>query len=53
MAFADGLVPVHKLVIGGNTYTIYVGLLAVAANIIAAAVANVALRAFAPAPARA
>jgi solute:Na+ symporter, SSS family len=53
MAIADGLVPIHKLVIAGDTYTIYVGLLAVVANIVVAVVANLALRRMAPAPATA
>ena len=43
LAFADGLVPVHTLMVGGQPYTIYVGLLAFAANVIVAVVANAAL----------
>ena len=50
----DGLKPLHTVVIGGTGYTVYVGLLAVVANILVAAVANVALRATAlTTPARA
>ncbi len=35
--------PLHTLAIGDDKYTIYVGLLALAANIIVAAVANAIL----------
>ncbi|BAF87020.1 monocarboxylate uptake permease MctP [Azorhizobium caulinodans] len=48
VAFADGLVPVHTLVIGGQNYTIYVGLLAFAANVIVAVVVNALLAATSP-----
>jgi SSS family solute:Na+ symporter len=44
----DGLVPVHKLVLGAETYTIYIGLLAFAANVIVAVIANLALNMAAP-----
>ena len=45
IAYMDGLKPLHTVVIGGASYTVYVGLLAVTANVLVAAVANVALRA--------
>ena len=45
IAYMDGLKPLHTVVIGGASYTVYVGLLAVLANILVAAIANVALRA--------
>jgi len=45
IAYMDGLKPLHTVVIGGASYTVYVGLLAVLANVLVAAVANVALRA--------
>ncbi len=45
IAYTDGLKPLHTVVIGGANYTVYVGLLAVLANIVVAAIANVALRA--------
>ena len=38
MAFADGVKPVHALVIGGDSYTVYTGLLALALNIAVAVV---------------
>jgi SSS family solute:Na+ symporter len=38
VAWSDGLKPLHSLVIGGQTYTIYIGLLALIANIVVAAV---------------
>jgi SSS family solute:Na+ symporter len=38
VAFADGIKPVHSLVIGGDTYTVYTGLLALAANVVVALV---------------
>jgi len=45
IAYSDGLKPLHTVMIGGASYTVYVGLLAVIANIAVAAVANLALRA--------
>ena len=45
IAYMDGLKPLHTVVIGGASYTVYVGLLAVLANVLVAAVANLALRA--------
>jgi len=44
IAYMDGLKPLHTVVIGGANYTVYVGLLAVLANVLVAAVANLALR---------
>jgi SSS family solute:Na+ symporter len=38
IVFADGIKPVHTLVLGGASYTIYTGLLALALNILVAAV---------------
>ena len=38
VAWSDGLKPLHSLVIGGQTYTVYVGLLALIANVAVAAV---------------
>jgi SSS family solute:Na+ symporter len=48
IVFNDGLVPVHKLVLGAETYSIYIGLLAFAANVIVAVIANFALNMSAP-----
>lgn len=47
---SDGLVPVHKLMLGGESYTIYIGLLAFVANVIVAVAANLVLRAAVPEP---
>jgi SSS family solute:Na+ symporter len=38
IVFADGIKPVHTLVLGGASYTIYTGLLALALNILVATV---------------
>jgi solute:Na+ symporter, SSS family len=38
LAFSDGIKPVHTFVIGGDKYTIYTGLAALAFNIIVAVV---------------
>ncbi len=43
VVFADGLKPVHTLAIGGASYTVYVGLLALVANIVVAAVVSAVL----------
>jgi solute:Na+ symporter, SSS family len=51
LAWQDGLVPLHALSIGGETYTVYVGLLALVVNIALAAAANVVLSLISPAPA--
>ena len=40
IAWADGLKPVHSLVIGGTTYAVYIGLLALMANIVVAVVVS-------------
>jgi SSS family solute:Na+ symporter len=48
VVFADGLKPVHTVMINGTDYTIYIGLLALAANVIVAIVANAIPRAVAP-----
>jgi SSS family solute:Na+ symporter len=49
VVFADGLKPVHTVMINGADYTIYIGLLALAVNVIVAIVANAIPRAVAPA----
>ena len=41
IAFADGLKPLHTLVIGDTKITVYVGLLALLANIVVVVVVNV------------
>ncbi|WP_034578259.1 monocarboxylate uptake permease MctP [Carnimonas nigrificans] len=38
LAFSDGIKPVHTLMIGGDAYSMYTGLIALAANILAAVV---------------
>ena len=43
IAWTDGLKPLHTLVIGGSNYTMYVGVLALAANIVVAAVISAAM----------
>jgi SSS family solute:Na+ symporter len=43
MAFADGIKPVHTFVVGGDSYTMYTGLIALAMNIVVAVIANLAL----------
>ncbi len=53
IAFADGLKPVHAISFGGGTYVVYVGLLALVANIVVAAVVSAVLPARAEAVARA
>ncbi|HEX7638503.1 MAG TPA: sodium:solute symporter family protein [Burkholderiaceae bacterium] len=52
-AFADGVKPVHTLVLGGDHYTVYTGLIAVALNFAVAAVVQAVLRTPAPALAKA
>jgi SSS family solute:Na+ symporter len=49
LAWNDGLVPLHTVVLGGDKYSVYVGLLALAANILAATILNLVLSALAPA----
>jgi len=53
VAYMDGLKPLHTVMIGGASYTVYVGLLAVLANVLVAAVANLALRSTGASTARA
>ena len=48
-AWADGIKPVHSLVVGGDKFTIYTGLLALAVNFIVAIVVQFLLRTPAPA----
>ena len=43
LVIADGLKPVHPIVFGGATYGVYVGLLALVANIVVAAAVSLAL----------
>ncbi len=43
LVVADGLKPVHPIVLGGATYGVYVGLLALAVNIVVAAAVSLAL----------
>ena len=45
VAWTDGLKPLHTLAIGGMNYTMYVGLLALAANIVVAALVSVVMAA--------
>jgi len=40
IAWGDGLKPLHAVSFGGATYTIYAGLLALAANVIVAVLVN-------------
>jgi SSS family solute:Na+ symporter len=44
VAWTDGLKPLHALHIGGTTFTAYVGLLALVANVVVAAVVNLVVR---------
>ncbi len=41
IAFSDGVKPVHTLVLGGDKYTVYTGLLALVLNIVVAAIVQV------------
>src|SRR5471030_365784 len=43
LAYADGIKPIHTLVIGGDSYTMYTGLIALTLNIVVAAIVRVAL----------
>ena len=43
-AFADGIKPVHSLLIGGDKFTVYTGLLALVLNIVVVAVVQALLR---------
>ena len=49
-AFADGIKPVHSFLLGGDKYTVYTGLLALALNFLVAIVVQALLRTPAPAP---
>jgi SSS family solute:Na+ symporter len=49
LAWSDGLKPLHKVVIGDTSFTIYTGLLALSANILVAVIVNLLLAAK-PAP---
>jgi SSS family solute:Na+ symporter len=40
LAFADGIKPVHTFTIGGEPYTLYTGLIALALNVVVAVIAN-------------
>src|SRR5258708_8627414 len=51
IVFADGIKPVHTLALGGASYTVYSGLLALALNIVVAAVVQLVLGSRAAAPA--
>ena len=53
LVFMDGVKPVHTFVLGGDSYTLYTGLFALAVNVVVAAVAQVLLgnRGAKPAPA--
>ncbi|HEV7855906.1 MAG TPA: sodium:solute symporter, partial [Herminiimonas sp.] len=44
VVFSDGVKPVHTLVLGGDSYTVYTGLLALALNIAVAAIVQLLLR---------
>ncbi len=43
VAYLDGLKPLHAMVLGGTTYTVYIGLLALLANVVVAAAASAVL----------
>ena len=43
LAWSDGLKPLHTLVIGGSSYTVYVGVLALAANLVVASLLSLVL----------
>ena len=49
-AFADGVKPVHALLVGGDKYTIYTGLLALVLNFVVAIAVQALLRTPQPAP---
>ena len=53
LAYQDGLVPVHKLVVGGTTYAVYVGLIAFVLNVAVAVVVNAVVAATSRRPAHA
>jgi SSS family solute:Na+ symporter len=43
-AYADGVKPVHKLLLGVNSYTVYTGLLALAVNVVVLVIVQVILQ---------
>ena len=43
-AFADGVKPVHSILVGGDKFTVYTGLLALAINVVVAVVVQALLR---------
>jgi SSS family solute:Na+ symporter len=45
LSWSDGLKPLHALTFGSTTMTVYVGLLALIANILVAILVNLAVRA--------
>ncbi len=44
VCWSDGLKPLHAMVLGGQSYTVYIGLLALAANIVVAALGSAVLQ---------
>jgi SSS family solute:Na+ symporter len=44
LAFLDDLKPIHTIFVGGNTYTVYTGLLALCANILIATLIQITLK---------
>jgi SSS family solute:Na+ symporter len=36
LAFSDGIKPIHAIMVGGDSYTVYTGLLALALNVLVA-----------------
>jgi len=47
-AFADGVKPVHSILVGGDKFTVYTGLLALMLNVVVAVVVQALLRSPAP-----
>jgi len=47
-AFADGVKPVHSILVGGDKFTVYTGLLALVLNVVVAVVVQALLRSPAP-----
>ena len=47
-AFADGVKPVHSILVGGDKFTVYTGLLALLLNVVVAVVVQALLRSPAP-----
>jgi SSS family solute:Na+ symporter len=52
LTWSDGLVPLHTLAISGEKYSVYVGLLALVANVIVATLANLLLSVVSPSDSR-